>query len=132
LRARFADAHNTTFELGSRYYWPIGTDWRSFAGIALGATHLDDIRASIAGGSLDLPNVRFTRSGTVFSQSLETGVEYDLNKAFGISFSVDANHTGAPLRGEDPQLTALGVNAGNNDAQTRWSFPLSISTAYHF
>src|SRR4051812_19023246 len=41
VRARFADADNMTFELGSRYFWSTGTDWRPFAGLALGATHLD-------------------------------------------------------------------------------------------
>ncbi len=98
VAAHFGNADNMSFELGSRYFWQTGTDWRPFAGAALGATHLDAIRASFTSPEtgLDLPNAQFTRSGVVFSQSLETGVEYDPDSNFGVRLSVNADHVGAP------------------------------------
>jgi hypothetical protein len=133
LTARFADADNTSLELGSRYFLTTGTQWRPFAGAAIGATHLDAMRASLASpdAGLDLKNVRFTRSGTVFSQSLETGVEYDPSTALGMRFGVQADHSGAPPSADDPTLQSLGFNDGN-DAKSRWSFPVSLAATYHF
>jgi hypothetical protein len=133
LTARFADADNMSVQLGSRYYWSTGTAWRPFAGAALGATHLDAMRASLAvpDTSLDLQNVRFTRTATVFSQSLETGVEYNPNSSSGVRFCVDADHIGTPPSARDPALTELGFDSAH-DAQSRWSFPVAVAATYHF
>jgi hypothetical protein len=133
VAAHFADADNMTFELGSRYFWQTGTDWRPFAGAALGATHLDGIRASFTSPetTLALTNAQFTRSGVVFSQSLETGVEYDPDNNFGLRLSIDADHFGAPRSADDSQLSELGFDA-SHDAHSRWAFPLSVAAAYHF
>lgn len=133
IRARFADEDNKTLEIGSRYYWNNSTAWQPFAGVALGATRLDAIRANflVPDTGIDLTNVRFTRDATVFSQSVEAGVEYNPNRNFGVRFSVDADHMGDQPSANDPALTALGYDAGH-DAQGRWSFPVAIAAAYHF
>lgn len=133
LVARFNDSDNMSAEIGSRYYWPTGMSWRPFAGAALGATHLDAMKASLAvpDSALDEQAVRFTRTGTVFSQSLETGVEYNPNTNLGVRFSVNADHTGAPPSARDPELTAIGFDAAH-DAQSRWSFPVAVAATYHF
>jgi len=132
VRARFSDADNMSFELGSRYYWQMPGNWRPFAGAALGATHLDGIRATFTspGTDIDLKNAQFTRSGTVFSQSVETGVEFDPASNFGLRLGVDADHTSAPRSVDDPALTALGLE--DHDAHGRWSFPVSIAANYRF
>lgn len=133
VAAHFSDADNMTFELGSRYFWQTGTDWRPFAGAALGATHLDAIRASFTSpeAALVLPDAQFTRSGVVFSQSLETGVEYAPDSNFGVRFSVNADHVGAPPSADNAELAELGFDA-NHDAHGRWAFPVSVAAAYHF
>ena len=133
VRAHFADADNKTFELGSRYFWNTGTDWRPFAAVALGATRLEAMTATItsADPSADLADLRFTRGGTVFSQSLQTGVDYTPNSAFGVRLAIDADHFGKPLNGDDPRLTGLGFGP-NDDAHSLWSFPVSIAANYHF
>jgi hypothetical protein len=132
LRAHFADADNMTYELGSRYFWTTGADWRPFAGLALGATHLDSMRATLTSTDLSLPlnDLRFSRAGTVFSQSLTTGVDYTPNEVFGLRFSIDADHFGRPAASEDPRLSALG--AGGDDAHGLWSFPVAIAANYRF
>jgi len=133
VTARFGDADNMSLEVGSRYFLTTGTEWRPFAGAAIGATHLDAMRASLISpdASLDLRDVRFTRPGTVFSQSLETGVEYSPSGALGMRFSVDADHSGTPPSADDLTLKSLGFNDGN-DAKSRWSFPVSLAATYHF
>ncbi|MEJ1961245.1 MAG: hypothetical protein WDO56_06765 [Gammaproteobacteria bacterium] len=97
VTARFGDQDNMSFELGSRYYWSTGSSWRPFAGLALGATHMDGIHASLATpvADPDLQNLHFTRAGTMFSQSVETGVEYNPTNEFGVRLSLDASHIGA-------------------------------------
>jgi hypothetical protein len=133
IEAHFADADNKSLELGTRYFWSTGTAWRPFAGAALGATRLGSIRADVFSPSadIDLRNVRFTRSGTVFSQSLETGVEYDAGNNLGVRFSVNADHMGNPPAARDPALAGLGINPGH-DAEGRWSFPVSLAATYRF
>ncbi len=122
-----------SFQLGSRYFWSTGTDWRPFAGFALGATHLDAMRATLTSADLptDLDNLHFTRSGTVFSQSVQTGVEYTPSSALGLRFGVDVDHVGRPHDTEDPQLEALGYGP-NDQAHSMWSIPVSIAANYRF
>ena len=133
VRARFADVDSMTFELGSRYFWNTGSNWRPFAGLALGSTRLDSMRANISSADLasDLTDVRFTRTATLFSQSVQTGVEYTPNSAFGVRLSVDADHVNRPPDADDARLTGLGFGP-NDDAHTLWSFPVSIAANYRF
>jgi opacity protein-like surface antigen len=133
LRARFDDQDNKSLEIGSRYFWQTGTDWKPFAGVSLGATRLDAITASftVPDTAIDLQNVRFTRAATVFSQSVEAGVEYNPTRAFGVRFSVDANHVGDQPSGDDLRLAQIGFDP-NHDATSRWSFPVAVAAAYHF
>jgi hypothetical protein len=133
IDARFADADNMSLEFGSRYYWSTGATWRPYAGATLGATHLDSMRATITvpDTAVDLKNVQFTRPGTVFSQSLETGVEFNPSTSFGMRLSVDADHVGTPPSAHDPDLAALGFDSAH-DAQGRWAFPVAVAATYRF
>lgn len=133
VSARLSDVHNESLEVGSRYTWQTGSDWRPFAGVALGASRVDGM-----GGTLALQadpvvpeHVRFTRGDTVFSQSAEAGVEYDPGNNFGVRLSVEADHTGVASNARDPKLLALGYNT-DNDAQARWAYPVAISAVWHF
>lgn len=133
IAARFANQDNKGFELGTRYFWTTGTAWEPFAGLSLGATRLDAVRANfvVPDTAIDVHNVRFTRPGTVFSQSLETGVEYNPNSSFAVRFSVGADHMGEPPSAKDPALSELGFDS-THDANDRWTFPVAIAAAYHF
>lgn len=133
VRARFASADNMSLELGSRYLWSTGTSWRPFAGFSLGATYLDAMHARISVPELamDFGDQRFTRTGTVFSQRLETGVDYSPSADFGLRFSLDADHIGRPPNADDAQLAELGFGPGN-DAHSLWSFPISVAARYQF
>ena len=132
IRGRFADEDNKSLEFGARYFWRNSTAWEPFAGVALGATRMESIRATLDSpdGGIDVRNVRFTRPGTVFSQSLETGVEFNPSRAFGVRFSVDASHTGTPSSARDPELSEIGFDAAH-DAEGRWTFPVAIAATWH-
>jgi hypothetical protein len=134
LQGHFADADNTSLQLGSRYRWSTGSNWRPFAGFSLGATHLDEMRATLTSSdfSVDVPDVRFTRAGTVFSQSLQTGVDYTPNGAFGLRFGVDADHVGKPPSADDARTSELGFGPSGEAHSSLWSFPVSIAANYRF
>jgi hypothetical protein len=133
IHARFADADNMSLQFGTRYLWSTGTDWRPFAGLSLGATHLDEMRANITSTdlSMDIPDLRFARAGTVFSQSLQTGVDYAPTSAFGVRFSLDADHIARPPSGNDARTSQLGFGP-SDEAHDLWSFPVSIAASYRF
>ena len=76
-------------------------------------------------------HVRFTRGDTVFSQSLETGVEYDPGNNFGLRIGVEADHSGVASNAHDPKLLALGYDR-DNDAQARWAFPVAVAATWRF
>jgi hypothetical protein len=133
LDARFSDADNLSLDLGSRYFFSTGSAWRPYAGAALGVSHLDAMRATLTvpDTAVDLQNVRFTRPSTVFSQSVETGVEYDPSSSFGVRLSLNADHVGSPRSAHDPALASLGLTSAH-DAQSRWAFPVALAATYHF
>lgn len=133
VRASFADQDNKSLEFGSRYFWTTGTEWAPFAGFSLGATRLDSVRANfvVPNTLIDVHNVQFTRPATVFSQSVETGVEYNPSRNFGVRFSVDASHMGDQPSARDPDAAELGFDS-THDAKDRWSFPVAIAASYHF
>ncbi len=133
VRAHFDDADNMSLQFGSRYFWTTGSDWRPFAGLALGATHLDSMRATLTSADLstDLTDLRFSRAGIVFSQSLETGVDYTPNSALGLRLSVNADHFGRPPNGDDARTSVLGFGP-SDEAHSLWSFPVSIAANYRF
>jgi opacity protein-like surface antigen len=133
LVADFDDAHSWSLELGSRYYWPTGSPWRPFADVALGATRMDALTASleVPDTAIDLQDVRFTNADTVFTQSVGGGIEYAPSRNFGMLFAANAEHMGSLPESNDPALLALGIDTAH-DSGDRWSFPLTLSASYRF
>jgi len=133
LMASFGDANSWSLEVGSRYYWPTGSAWRPFADIALGATRMDALTASlqVPGTTIDLPDARFTSADTVFTQSAGGGIEYAPNRNFGMLFAVNAEHMGSLQESNDPALEELGIDT-THDAGDRWSFPITLTASYRF
>ena len=133
LVGRFNDTNTYSLMLGSRYYVPTGDSWRVFGGAALGATRLHDMT-----GALDIPDssttiagLRFARATTVFSQSLEAGVDYHAPQNLDLQFSIAGEHMGAARAGNDPQLAALGFDT-THEGDSRWTFPLTLGATYRF
>jgi hypothetical protein len=131
--AHFGNSDSRGLEVGARYLWLASERWRPYVALSVGATRTDDMDASlnVPGTAINLSKVRFARSGSTFSQSFETGVEFNPIRQFGVRFSVRANHIGTPPSGGDPQLTALGFDSGN-DAGNRVDYPIALAAVYHF
>jgi len=131
--AHFDNSDSRGLEAGARYLWTLAPEWRPYVAVSLGATHTDDINAAlnVKNTGINIRQVRFAQSGSTFSQSFETGVEYNPSERLGLRFSVRANHIGTPPSARDPQLTALGFNAGD-DAGSRVDYPIAIAGVYHF
>jgi opacity protein-like surface antigen len=134
LDADFADEKSLSLQLGARYYWAAGSQWRPFVGAALGATHMDAMTASftVPGTNIDVPEARFSNADTVFTQSAEAGLEYEPTPSFGLRFAVDADHFGhASAADDDPGLTQLGIDSTENPGN-RWTFPITLTASWRF
>lgn len=131
--AHFGNSDSRGLEVGARYLWLASEQWRPYVAVSIGATHTDDMNASlnVTNTAINLKQVRFADAGSTFSQSFETGVEYNPVRQLGVRFSVRANHVGTPPSARDPQLAALGFNAGD-DAGNRVDYPISLAGVYRF
>lgn len=131
--AHFGNSDSRGLEVGARYLWLTSEKWRPYVSLSLGSTRTDDMNASVTvtNTAIDIKQVRFAKAGSTFSQSFETGVEYNPSKRLGVRFSVRANHVGTPPSGQDPQLEALGFKGGD-DAGSRVDYPVSVAAVYRF
>ena len=74
----------------------------------------------------------FTRPATVFSQTVETGVEYNPSRNFGVRFSVDASHMGDQPSARDPDAAELGFDSATTRriaGRSRWRSRPRITSA---
>jgi opacity protein-like surface antigen len=130
IEARFADQDAWTLDVGSRFYFGTGETLRPFAGVSLGATRVAGIKASVA-----LPEegqeVRFSRNGTVFSQSLEAGLQYAAMRNLDLRLSLDATHFGSLPAPRNPTPLEAELET-RHSASEPWAFPVSIGAVYHF
>ncbi|HEY7379280.1 MAG TPA: hypothetical protein VH542_11395 [Steroidobacteraceae bacterium] len=133
ITAHFKDADQYSLMLGSRYYVPTGDQWRVFAGAALGASRFDDMTGTIdlPTAGVSMPDLRFARATTVFSQSLEAGIAYHSPASVDLQFSIGADHMDGPKGGDDATLAALGFDT-TRDGGDRWSFPITLGATYRF
>ena len=129
----FNDTDTYSLMLGSRYYVPTGNSWRIVGGAALGATRLHDMTGTldIPDSSTTLAGLRFARATTVFSQSVEAGIDYHAPQNVDLQFTLAGEHMGAARAGNDPQLAALGFDT-THEGDGRWSFPLTLGATYRF
>jgi hypothetical protein len=81
--------------------------------------------------SLSLNDLRFSRSSTVFAQSLEAGINYHSPSMVDLQFSVGAEHASGTKAGDDPTLASLGFDT-THDGGDRWSFPITLGATYRF
>jgi opacity protein-like surface antigen len=129
----FNDTDTYSLMVGGRYYIPTGDSWRVFGGAALGGTRLHEMTGSldIPEESMSLNGLRFARATTVFSQSVEAGIDYQSPQNLDLTLTLGGEHMGAPRAGNDPQLAALGFDT-THEGDARWSFPLTLGATYRF
>jgi hypothetical protein len=131
--ADFGDSDSQSLEAGVRYSWVSESPWRPFVGLSLGATHTDDVKASISirDTAIQRREVHFASAGTAFSQSAETGIEYRKSPRLGFRFSVRADHVAEPHGASDRTLADLGFR-NSDQAYSRYTFPFTVAAVYNF
>jgi opacity protein-like surface antigen len=130
IAGHFSDEDTWSLDLGTRVYFPVSESFRPFAGIALGATRVSGIKAALALPD-ETPDVRFTRTGTVFSQSIEAGVQYAAMQNLDLRFAIDATHFGSLPAVRNPTTLEADLQT-NQSTRDRWAFPVSLGAVYHF
>jgi hypothetical protein len=133
VKATFEDTNTREYDLGARYTFMPGSSWRPFVGAALGATHLSATKA-------DFPNIdgsgttRVTlgESDTVFSQRVETGLQFSPMRNFDLRLSAAANHVGTDTRSSDPNLAMVGLSNTSGEERNHWDYPVELAAAWNF
>jgi hypothetical protein len=133
INANFDDTHSTELNLGARYTFAAGARLRPFVGLGLGAADLSAVHANVQNldGSGMTP-VELARSGTVFEQRLETGLQYSPMRNFDVRLTAAANHLDGQKQSNDPNLALLGLDAPHGDVPGHWDYPVELGTVWHF
>jgi opacity protein-like surface antigen len=130
IEARFADDDAWTLDLGSRFYFRTGEPLRPFAGVSLGATRVAGIKATLSSPD-EGQQVRFSRDGTVFSQSLEAGLQYAAMRNLDLRLSLDATHFDSLPSPRNPTPLEAELET-RRSASDHWAFPVLLGAVYHF
>ena len=134
INAQFADANATKFDVGGRYLFGSGDTWRPFLGAAIGETRLSGTSAMVTETSgASVARVELSRPSTVFSQRVETGVQYSPMPNFDVRLTAAADHSENGRPSGDPNLALLGLADDNRSiVRGHWDFPAEIGAVWHF
>jgi hypothetical protein len=133
VKASFEDTNTREFDLGARYNFMPGSKWQPFVGAALGATHLSAAKA-------DFPNldgsgktrVTLGESDTVFSQRVETGLQFAPMRNFDLRLSAAANHLDTDTKSSDPNLALVGLKDLSGEERNHWDYPVELAAVWNF
>jgi hypothetical protein len=134
IDARFGDANTKEVDLGARYLFGTGETWRPFFGAAIGETRLSGKSAMVGEpGGAPTTRVELSRPSTVFSQRLETGVQYSPMRNFDVRLTAAATHDENGRPSGDPNLAMLGLTEDNRSiVRGHWDFPAEVGAVWHF
>jgi opacity protein-like surface antigen len=127
IHAQFSDVNSGELELGARYTFAMGEKWRPFVGAALGAEHVSDTYATV-----DNVRVGLGKSGTLFQQRVETGLQYSPMENFDVRLTAAASHVDGGKSADDPYLALLGLDSSNSTMHAHWDYPAEIGAVWHF
>jgi opacity protein-like surface antigen len=127
IHAKFSDANSGELDLGARYTFAMGERWRPFVGASLGAEHVSDTYATV-----DNVRVGLGKSGTLFQQRVETGLQYSPMPNFDLRLTAAANHVDGGKSADDPYLPMLGLDSSNSTMHAHWDYPAELGAVWHF
>ena len=128
VEARFGDSDSEDLDVGARYsFTPLGEQWRSFVGAALGAKHMSNTFATVNDSKIQM-----SKSDTVFQQRLEAGVQYSPVANFGLRLTASAMHVDGVNGTADPALSLLGLDSTNSGIHQHWEYPAELGAVWHF
>ena len=132
VRANFEDTSTREADLGARYTFLAGSRWRPFVGAALGATRLSDTKADFFSPGEGVTKVTLGEAETVFSQRVETGLQFAPVENFDLRLSAAANHVNADTRSSDPNLARVGLSNTEADVRNHWDYPVELAAVWNF
>ena len=132
VRANFEDTSTREADLGARYTFMAGSRWRPFVGAALGATRLSDTKAEFSNPGGGATRVTLGEAETVFSQRVETGLQFAPLDNFDVRLSAAANHLNADTKSSDPNLALVGLSNTEPDVRNHWDYPVELAAVWNF
>lgn len=132
VRANFEDTSTREFDLGARYTFLEGSMFRPFVGGALGATRLSATQAEFSNPGGGATKVTLGEADTVFSQRVETGLEFVPGRNFNLRLSAAANHLNADTKSSDPNLALVGLSNTEPDVRNHWDYPVELAAVWNF
>ncbi|MEO8017135.1 MAG: hypothetical protein ABI769_04930 [Pseudomonadota bacterium] len=134
IDAQFGDAHSTQVDFGARYMLGNGETWRPFFGAAIGETRLSGTSAMVSEpGGAPTTRVQLSRASSVFSQRVETGVQYSPMGNFDVRLTAAATHAENGRPSGDANLAMLGLAEENRSiVHGHWDFPAELGAVWHF
>jgi opacity protein-like surface antigen len=132
VRANFEDTSSRELDLGARYSFMEGSRWRPFVGAALGATRLSDTKAEFFNPGGGATKVTLGEAETVFSQRVETGLQFAPVENFDVRLTAAANHVNADTKSSDPNLALVGLSNTEPDVRNHWDYPVELAAVWNF
>jgi opacity protein-like surface antigen len=133
VRAEFHDTRTREFDVGARYSFAPEARFHPFVGLALGAEHLSAAKAKFLNvNDLGATDVVLGEAETVFSQRLETGLQYLPASNLGLRLSVAASHVNADTKSSDPNLALVGLENTSGEVRDHWEYPVELGAVWKF
>jgi len=128
----FEDYSAVTAEVGYRMYFGGAGSTRPFVGARLGATRVNEIRATfeIPDAAITIPDAPFYDSGWVASGGLDVGLIVPFGETFSLTLASGVRYI-ADLKDDDSAIGGLGL-ARINDTGSRLSVPVTLSARWDF
>lgn len=128
----FEDYSALSAEVGYRMYFGTAGTARPFVGARIGATRVDEIRATfeIPDAAITIANAPFYDSGWVASGGLDVGVIFPIGETFSMTLASGVRYTADP-KDDDSAIGGLGL-ATINDTGSRVSVPVTLSARWDF
>jgi hypothetical protein len=133
VKAKFGDTSTRELDVGARYMFGESDTLRPFVGAALGATRMEGLHAVVDSfGGLSATKVEIGRPDTVFSQRLETGLQYSPTRSFDLRLTAAANHLDGAAASHDLNLETVGLENPHGDVRGHWDYPAELGGVWHF
>ena len=133
VRAEFHDTRTKEYDVGARYNFKPDSEFQPFVGLALGADHLSATKAKFLNvNDMGATDVVLGESDTVFSQRLETGLQYLPASNLGLRLTVAADHVNADTRSSDPNLAQVGLESTEGEVRNHWDYPVELGAVWKF
>lgn len=119
-------------DVGYRWYFGTPGSARPFAAARLGATRVDEVRATfeIPAGGISIADAPFYDSGWVPSAGLDVGVMVPFGETFSMALAGGVRWHG-DMKDNDSAIGGLGL-AGINDTGSRFSAPVTLTARWDF